>query len=82
MQLSDAMSKFLKKLGIHVVGQANHWFRRARNMDVVEENQDHGKHHLRHSNMITNEMYYQTNKKPDNLIDSLNKSNEKRHKLI
>nr|BAR33876.1 Integrase (XerC) [uncultured Mediterranean phage uvMED] len=81
MQLSDAMSKFLKKLGIHVVGQANHWFRRARNMDVVEENQDHGKHHLRHSNMITNETYYQTHKKPDNLIDSLNKSNEKRHKL-
>ena len=79
--ISDAMAKILKKLGIYEKGQVLHWFRRARNMDLVDGNPHHGQHHLRHSNMRTNEAFYQTHKKPDGLLESLNESNKRRHSV-
>ena len=79
--ITMGMTKLLKELGFHEEGQSIHWFRRARNMDIVETNPNHGKNQLRHSNMATNETFYQTNKKPDDLLETLNESNRKRHSV-
>ena len=79
--ITMGMTKLLKELGFHEEGQSIHWFRRARNMDIVETNANHGKHQLRHSSMATNEAFYQTNKKPDDLMDTLNESNRRRHSV-
>ena len=63
-----------------VDGHVNHWFRRVRNVDVVNLNSDQGKHHFRHSSKEMNEKYYQSDKKRG-LLDSLNKSTKQRHSI-